>query len=440
MPVRVRERARSGLGLSVALLVVASGVVAACQAPGGEALDRSGAPIIGGELDTTTKGVVSLLKQVPGGFFPSCSGTLLTQNLVLTAHHCVASLSSPDGASVECGRTEFTQTERASSLLVSIEANVGHEGLEPYRVAKVWVPEGDRGVCGRDIAMLLLAGSGVPASAATPIEPRLTSEVKRNEEFAAIGYGLQDPTDYHAETAGHRMGVDDARVFCTGAACNTELVHASEWIADSPVCSGDSGGPALNADGQIVGVTSRGDADCTLGIYTSVYAWRDFIREKTFEAAESGHYSPPAWAGEPPPGFDPGLPTGGTGGSGASSSGGGAVIAGGPGASGSNSGAPVVSPLGSTCAGECPGAYRCWSETGEPPGICVPTCSAEKACPADYTCNDGLGACVPASTLDDPAQSGCSVAYAGDHGDSASAWWAALAAMVAAATRRKRRA
>ncbi|HXK18163.1 MAG TPA: trypsin-like serine protease, partial [Polyangiaceae bacterium] len=172
------------MGSVCALAALACGALTGCAAPASENVAQSDSPIIGGKLDTADKGVVSLLKQVQGGYYPACSGTLLTQNLVLTAHHCVAELSSADGASVDCTTTQFQNQTLASRMLISVEANVGTDGLNPFKVAQVWVPPGDSSVCGRDVALLLLSGSGVPAGSAKPIEPSLTRQLAANEVFA----------------------------------------------------------------------------------------------------------------------------------------------------------------------------------------------------------------------------------------------------------------
>jgi hypothetical protein len=426
----VRASATSRLFGGAALSAL--GLTIACERTNPETqepLAAAKSSIVGGKLDTSHKGVVSLLSQVEGGYYPSCSGTLLTQNLVLTAQHCVAALDSSDGASVECGKTKFNATTRPSRLLISVEANVGQEGLNPYRVAEVWVPPGTSDVCGRDVALLLLSGSGVPASSATPIEPRLTRDLAPNEVFAAIGYGLQDPGDETGETAGHRMQVTNAQVFCGGTACGTNMVAENEFIADSPVCSGDSGGPALDNDGRVSGVTSRGDQECTVGIYSSVAAWRDFIVEKTFVAAQSGHYVPPTWAGQPPPGFDPGVPapSGGSanGGTGSDGSGGKLTLAGsgGSGMGGTGSMSPTIDPLGISCTGACPGSYKCWAATSKPPGICVPACSAaQPSCPEGYACDTALAACTKPQTKSVQHSGSCSVRATGDRSTGGGTW------------------
>ncbi len=395
-------------GFVGAAVLATMGVIASagCSAAGSdEDLARVDNAIIGGRLDTTHRAVVSILKEVDNhGFFPSCSGTLLTQNLVLTAHHCVAGLNSKDGATVECGVTEFGPPDSPSDLLVSVEANVGQDGKNPYTVDKIWLPPNvSAGVCGNDIALFLLSGEGISATDATPIEPALSNEVVPKDIFAAIGYGLQDPNDEEGRTLGHRMSVNDAQVYCTGAACRTPTVMDREWEAQSPICSGDSGGPALDQSGRVAGVTSRGDPDCTRAIYSSVYAWRDFIRDSVVEAASIGQYAPPAWAGEA---------------------------------------AAMIDPLGLSCTGPCPSSYLCWSSTAQPPGICVPPCGAgQAACPSDYTCASDLGACIPKSASEarddsnDDDGGGCSVSSSAAL-PGKGATWAALALLGLGLVRR----
>ena len=382
--------------------------VAACasahgSSPNGD--DRANAvsaSIVGGQVDTTTKGVVALALGAHNQVGVICSGSLLTSNLVLTARHCVSQIDDGSSEQVNCTSSKFTANYDPRQLFVSTDAQP-QSGSKLYAIKEVRVAPGSDSVCGYDLALLILSGSGIPESVAKTIEPVLDHAPAAKQVFAAVGYGLQDPDDN--STAGTRMRFESSSVYCVGAKCPVGYgVEDDEWLGNSPVCSGDSGGPALDADDRVFGVTSRGDDQCTYALYSNVADWADFVRDTALDAADLGGYTPPSWASATGPVF----PGTGSGGGNAGGSGGRSGSPGGSSSGGSSTGsagttsppagpaAPTIDPLGSSCTGDCPGTYQCYSGTGTPPGICVPPCSvANTTCPQRYACSEDLGVCTP---------------------------------------------
>ncbi len=72
-----------------------------------------------------------------------------------------------------------------------------------------------------------------------------------------------------------------------------------EWRGDHGICNGDSGGPAIDGDGFVIGVTSRGPMGCDNPIYGSLLGHADWIREAGHRAALDGAYAEPDWVRGP---------------------------------------------------------------------------------------------------------------------------------------------
>jgi len=343
-----------GLLASGATLALALSTVGCGAADEGDALGTARQNIQGGYADENDSAVVGIFDNQIGGM---CSGSLIAPNVVLTARHCVSNTlnETPEGG-VWCPQTTAGSLHDPSQFFVTTKSAFSYNNDDYHMVREViGLPIDTKLFCGNDQAILILSDNVSPDQA-VPYVPRVDEPLVVGEEYSAVGYG--QTSDSAQSSAGERRRRDKLFISCVADGCPDQAVKPTEWVGDTGICSGDSGGPGIDLANRVIGVTSRGASGCDSPVYGYVLGWSQWIKDVTNYAAGLGQYPPPPWAN--------GWPTD-----------------------------PQYSqPIGDACTqpSDC-ASNRCLDD-GQG-SYCTRACNAASPCPDGWACDEAnLGVCV----------------------------------------------
>jgi MYXO-CTERM domain-containing protein len=418
-----------------ALLLSAACSITACGSQGSaSAVKQVSSAISGGEPDSIDSNVFILVSHRQKEGVALCSASLIAPNLLLTARHCVSDVTSE---TVTCGVTTASTPFPASTFFAANTQSIDQVTKDSaFAVSAVSVPTQGADICGFDLALVTLS-TVVPASIATPLIPRIDRKVSLGEAYTAVGYGQNLPGDAGIAGAGARRGRSGLKVECAPGACGAG-VQADEFGGNEGICSGDSGGPALDADGKVVGVVSRSGDTCNHPVYGSVASWKDWITSTARQAAIDGKYAAPFWvdsgSSDSPLTNPDGSDSGTAGASGAT-----------PGelAAAGAADAPAESGTqGDKCAAtpDCHNGFGCYSPTSTSDNAyCALLCTSQAQCTSGTRCDSAVGACVATITVSSAQSTSCAVSSVGHAGDASNGGLVVLAVAAGLMSRRRRR-
>lgn len=204
----------------------------------------------------------------------TCTGTLIAEDLVLTAHHCVAARDA---------RGRILHEDVAPADL-AIELGGDHLPWGEVRVRAIVSPDCGWASGEGDLAILVLTRKLIGL---TPFAVRLDGEPERGEGIRPVGFG---------RCALSSDGIQ--RTTREGGVIGT--VRPRQFVAPASICPGDSGGPAISTvGGDVIGVISASvmDGDATTmgpSVFTRVDRFRPlFAAAREIAAGASPSELPP---------------------------------------------------------------------------------------------------------------------------------------------------
>ncbi|MFV1984833.1 MAG: serine protease [Thiohalomonadales bacterium] len=242
--------------------------------------------IIGG-VDATA-GTYPWMVSIMFAFDPSlpkmhgCGGSLISEDIILTAAHCVAPLIPGDLVSTQSDELEVAVGAYSLKNITAQDRLV---------VSAIYFhPEFDDITLDNDIALIKLA-TPVKNATLNYIEPALMQQIVHNDPLTVIGWGVLDTVSLAMPDILQEVQVPYVNFnICNnamGGQVSPNSICAGLKIGGKDACYADSGGPLFyNNNGKPVqvGIVSWGN-DCALpgsyGVYTKVANYNNWIEQSS---------------------------------------------------------------------------------------------------------------------------------------------------------------
>ena len=214
----------------------------------------NGSTVSAQDFSTTWPFVVGLrIRDENGNFGGICTASVLAPRWVVTAAHCVVGLQASQ-AVVFVGDRDISSS---AARTIAVTRILTHPSFRMTNLVN-------------DVALLELQENANVIPARLP-----NADVVAGETVRVAGFGVTQsgsPSDVLRETS-----------LTVGGSGYDFLITRTHFWASAPqssTCLGDSGGPAINAAGAIVGLTSFGTNPCGFGSgHTSVFRLQQWISE-----------------------------------------------------------------------------------------------------------------------------------------------------------------